>query len=379
MVNQETLQREALAKLEEYVNQPSCTWDKADADAMSLLVARDFAALGMQVTRHEDSRFGATVEATAGDGPNRILLNGHMDTVFPHREWWPFRVEGSVAYGPGVMDMKGGVVVLYYAVREVLRRGLPAGAQLTVLINPDEEIGSDSSHALLESRAKDAFAALFFEPMSPRLEMTRQRKGVLAFEVKCTGQRGHAGSAYLTHASAIQQLCRVVEALYALRDDSRDVSINIGVITGGTAENIIADEASARGEVRFYDPHIRDEMEKKLLEIGARPGIPGTATVITIGETGPAFKADEKCARLFDVAYGIAAAQGREIKAVSCAGAGDIGFVGLTGIAALDGLGIVGTGAHTRDEQADIASLVPNIELAAELIMQLLEHPDAVK
>lgn len=297
------LQKEALAKLEEYVNQPSCTWNKADA--MSLPVACDFAGLGMQVTRHEDEKFGATVEAVAGSGKNRLVLNGHMDTVFPHREWWPFRVEENTAYGPGVMDMKGGVVVLYYAVREVLKRGLPADTQLTVLINPDEEIGSDSSHALLESRAKDAFAALFFEPMSPRLEMTKQRKGVLAFEVKCTGQRGHAGSAYLTNASAIQQLCRVIETLYALRDDSRDLSVNIGVIAGSTAENIIAGEASARGEVRFYDPHIRDEMEKKLLEIGAQPGIPGTTTSVTIGETGPAFKADEKCERLFAIAHAI--------------------------------------------------------------------------
>ena len=378
-MDKELLQKEALAKLEEYVNQPSCTWDKDDADAMSMLVARDFEALGMQVTRHEDEKFGATVEATFGSGKNRLVLNGHMDTVFPHHEWWPFRVEGNTAYGPGVMDMKGGVVVLYYAVREVLKKGLPADTQLTVIINPDEEIGSDSSHALLESRAKDAFAALFFEPMSPDFEMTKQRKGVLAFDVKCTGQRGHAGSAYLTNASAIQQLCEVINKLYTLRDDSRDLSINIGVIDGGVAENIIAGEACARGETRFFDPKLRDEIEQKLLEIGSEPGIPGTTTTITIGETGPAFKADEKCDRLFELAHGIAQKQGREITAVSCAGAGDIGFVGLTGIAALDGFGIIGAGAHTKNENADITSLVPQIELAAELIETLLKNPDAVK
>lgn len=378
-MDRQILQKEALAKLEAYVNQPSCTWDKADADAMGLLVARDFAALGMQVTRHESDRFGATIEATAGSGQNRIVLNGHMDTVFPHREWWPFRLEGDTAYGPGVMDMKGGLVVLYYAVRAVLEKGLPSDAQLTVIVNPDEEIGSDSSHDLLESRAKDAFAALFFEPMRPGLMLTAQRKGVLAFEVTCTGQRGHAGNAYLTNASAIEQLCRVIETLYALRDDSRDLSINIGVVQGGTAENIIAGEAHARGEARFYDPHLRDEIEQRLLEIGAQPGIPGTTTKITIGETGPAFKADDKCKRLFAIAREIASGQGRSIQAVSCAGAGDIGFVGLTGIAALDGLGIVGEGAHTKEERADVTSLVPNIELAAALIEQLLQNPDAVR
>lgn len=369
-----TTQEEALKKLEQYVNLPSGSHDAEDVEAFAGAVCADWEALGMRVVRHP----GGALECAIGEGEDELLLLGHMDTVFPRAEHWPFRLEGDRAYGPGTMDMKGGLLVMYYALREVLP-ALPPHAKIVCVLNADEEIGSSNSHALIEAHAARAFAALSFEPVRPSGAFVAERKGVIAFSVRCTGQRGHAGSAYRSCGSAIQQLCRVVGDLYALRDDARDISLNVGVLQGGVAENIIADEAEARCEVRFYDPAYQDELLAAVERICAQPGVPGTTTALHVGASHPPFKANEKSARLLELAQEIGRAQGREITAESTGGAGDVAYVCASGIAALDGLGVEGFGAHTKDEYAIASSLLRNAHFAADLIKALVQRPDRVR
>ncbi len=372
-----TTQGEAQKKLEQYVNLPSGSHDRADVNAFADAVQADFEALGMEVIRHHDDSVGDTLECRAGTGEHTLLLLGHMDTVFAHAESWPFRLEGDKAFGPGAMDMKGGLLVMYFALKEVLPF-LPRDTKIICVLNADEEIGSQSSHALMEAHAKQAFAALSFEPARPSGALVAQRKGVISFRIHCTGQRGHAGSAYLECGSAIEQICRVVNALYTLRDDARSISINVGRIEGGSRENIIADEANASCELRFFDPGYQEELLTRVREICARPGIKGTTTELYVGASHPPFKANEKSARLLEIMKQIALAQGRCVTAESTGGAGDIAFAGLQGIAALDGLGIAGFHAHAKAEYALMSSLLPNAQLAADLMKSLLQRPEQV-
>lgn len=365
---------EALQKLESYVNMPSGSQDQEGVDAFVRRVQSDFEELGMKVVRGA----GNTLECTAGVGENELLLMGHMDTVFARAENWPFRVEGDRAYGPGCMDMKGGLLVMYYALREIIPQ-IPANARVVCVLNSDEEIGSGASAALIEAHARKAFAALSYEPLRSSGALVSQRKGVISFEICCTGKSGHAGSAYLQGASAIQQLCSVVNDLYTIRDDARDISINIGTIGGGTAKNIIADEARASGEIRFYDPAYTEELLGRLKAICEKPGVTGTHTILKTRASHPPFKANEKSARLLGLAQEIGRKQGRDIPSESTGGAGDIAFAGLQGIASLDGLGIGGEGAHTKDECAYLDSFLPQIELSAALIQRLLENPNCVR
>ena len=369
---------EMLAKLEQYVNLPSGSWDREDVNAFNAQVQRDFEGLGMHVERHDGGDIGDTLVCRYGTGNHKIMLMGHMDTVFPHYEAWKFRVEGERAYGPGVMDMKGGILVMYYALREVLPM-LPDNAQIVCVLNPDEEIGSGTSRQYMLENAKDAVAALSFEPMRPGNIVVSQRKGVISFGIVCTGQRGHAGAAYLTNASAIQQLCNVVNRLYTLRDDEKQVSINVGTIQGGVAENIIAGEASVRAEIRYYEPNMRDGLLEKLKAICDEPGIAGTTTTLELGPSHPPFKANERCRKLLGVVQAQAAKQGRTVEAIASGGASDVAFAAIAGAPAIDCMGLVGEGAHTKEEFADITSFIPNVELAIDVIKELLTNPDSIK
>lgn len=369
---------EMLAKLEQYVNLPSGSWDKDDVNAFNAQVQKDFEGLGMTVERHDGGDIGDTLVCRYGKGPNRIMLMGHMDTVFPHYEAWKFRLEGNRAYGPGTMDMKGGILVMYYALREVLPK-LPEDAQIVCVLNPDEEIGSGTSRQYMLENAREAIAAISFEPMRPGGIVVSQRKGVISFGITCTGQRGHAGAAYLTNASAIQQLCSVVNKLYTMRDDERQVSVNVGTIQGGVAENIIAGEAGVRAEIRYYEPAMYEELVTRLKAICDEPGLKGTTTTLELGPSHPPFKANERCRKLLGVVQAQAARQGRAIEAVASGGASDVAFAAIAGAPAIDCMGLIGEGAHTKEEFADVTSFIPNVELAVNVITELLAHPECVK
>lgn len=374
------LERERIvARLAQYVNLPSGSYDLPGLAAFTAQVESDMCALGFAVTRHSAPGVGDTLECVYGDGEDTLLLLGHMDTVFPRAESQPFcDLGGDEVTGSGVMDMKGGLLIMQTALADVLP-DLPKTARVVCVLNADEEIGSGTSSALIAAWAKKSFACLTFEPMRESGALVRQRKGVISFRVRCTGIRGHAGSAYLRSASAIQQLCAVVGELYALRDDARQISVNVGVISGGTAENVVCDEASALAEVRFYNPAYGEEVLGKLHAICEKPGLPGTATELTVNASHPPFMATEKSLRLLALAQEVAREQGIELPAEDTGGAGDVSFASLAGVAALDGLGLRGFGAHTTKERGVLSSFAQNAKLSAALMRALIDNPDAVR
>ncbi len=365
--------RDILETLEKYVSLPSGTWDKADVTLAAQAIAEDFRALGMQVTLHPGKDMGPVVECIFGHGPKQLMLMGHMDTVFPRAECQPFQIVGDKASGSGVCDMKGGIAVMLHALAEVLPQVDKEKYTIKIILNPDEEVGSPESGEIILNTARQSFAALSFEPSRKGGALTCERKGVTSFAIRCTGVRGHSGANYLQCASAIQELCARINAIYALRDDSRDISVNIGVIKGGTAENVVADEATAHGEFRYYDQSYRQELMDKLTAIVAAPGVPGTTTTLAWGNTHPALKATEKSMALVKIAQEIAAEYGVALTAESTGGAGDISIAGLAGIPVLDGLGLEGGGMHTVHEYSLIHNLPYKIALARRMMLALLK------
>ena len=365
--------KEALETLKKYVSMPSGSWDKEDTAALAKVIAEDFTALGMKVETFPGDKVGPVLECTWGQGPKLLMLMGHMDTVFPHDECQPFRVEGNTAYGSGVSDMKGGIAVMLHALKTVLPQVDPEKYTIKAVLNPDEELGSPESGACILENAKKSFAALSFEPARKGGGLTCERKGVTSFTLNCTGKRGHSGAAYLKCASAIQELCSRITQIYALRDDSRDISVNIGILSGGTAENVVADEAVAHGEFRYYDQSFQQELMDKLTALCALPGVPGTTTKLSFGASHPALKATEKSMALIHRAQEIAAEYGYTITSERSGGAGDIAIAGLAGIPVLDGLGLEGDGMHTTSECGYLDKLPFHITLASRMMLDLLK------
>ncbi len=365
---------EPVQLLKKYVNAASGSYDKADVDAFADLVQADFESLGMKVERNDHPEFGPTLVARYGQGTKQIMLMGHMDTVFPHDECQPFRIEGEKAYGSGVSDMKGGIVVMYSALKKLLPELDTNQFSIAAVLNPDEEIGSSTSYKIIEEEAAKSIAALSFEPRHPGGGLVCERKGVIAFSMRCTGIRGHAGAAYKTSVSAIQELANKIVALYTLRDDDQEISINIGSIEGGTGDNIVAGEAMARGEIRYYDQALQSVLMQKMQQICDEPGLEGSTTTLKFGASHPALKGTPQSFALAEKAKAIGKELGQELKLERSGGASDIAFAGQSGTPVLDGLGLLGSSAHTVDEYACLDQFPFGIELAYRLMKTLIDE-----
>ncbi|MBQ9010096.1 MAG: M20/M25/M40 family metallo-hydrolase [Clostridia bacterium] len=358
-----------LKTLEAYVNQPSGTNDPEDVRKFAEMVAEDFRSLGFSVQLIPGCQYGPKLRAMIGSGDRQLMLMGHMDTVFSHDSYVPFRdIGGGKAMGSGIIDMKGGDVVMLYALKEVLPKLDLRNFRICAFLNPDEEIGSIESRELILETAKQSFAALSFEPCGENGRLTCARKGVTSFRVSCRGIPGHSGAKYLECASAIQALCALITDLYRLRDDAREISFNAGVIRGGTAENVVAAEAECACEFRYFDEKLKEPLMGQIREICAREPVPGVTTSIEFGPSHPAIDLNEKSSVLLDLALSIAKKQGWMRYHQKTGGAGDISIAGQTGIGVLDGLGLIGTGMHTMDETANLESLPQQIALASEMI-----------
>ncbi|MBQ8161240.1 MAG: M20/M25/M40 family metallo-hydrolase [Clostridia bacterium] len=362
-----------LETLKTYIDQPSGSFDREDVRQMAEIIRADFESLGFTTELIEGKVHGPVLRARIGQGP-QLMLMGHMDTVFPRNVYVPYKDLGNgKAMGSGVIDMKGGVVIMLYALKEILPKLDLSRVSLCAVINPDEEVGSPESHDVILGTAKESFAALSFEPSSATGRFTCARKGVTSVRVSCEGKPGHAGAEYTKCFSAIQGLCAQITKLYELRDDTREISFNAGKISGGTAENVVAPSAECACEFRYFDEALKPQLMERIREICAEEPVPGVRTTLTFGASHPAIDLNEKSQKLLDMALAITASQGRSFVHERTGGAGDISIAGQAGIGVLDGLGMLGTGMHTVQETADISSMPQQIEMAARLIPQVIQ------
>ena len=333
---------------------------------------QEFEELGFTVTTVPGDTFGPKLVCDIGRGPKKLMLMGHMDTVFPRAMMTPYteQPDGTIL-GSGIMDMKGGVVVMLYALREVLPELDLDRYSLRVVLNADEEVGSPESHDLILENAKQAFAVLSFEPCGVNGRLTCARKGVTSVEITCTGKPGHAGIMYKSCASAIQALCAQITKLYTLRDDDREISFNAGFISGGTAENVVAPSATCKCEFRYFNQAYKAELTEKIKAIIAEEPVPGAVTTATFGASHPAIDINEKSQALLDIALQLAKEQGLERFHERTGGAGDIAIAGQAGVGVLDGFGIVGGGAHTDKEFCFKDQVLPSVAFAAEMLRRV--------
>lgn len=360
--------------LKKFIDQPSGSLDIADVSAVADMFREEFESLGFTVQKHQGPKYAPSLECTIGTGEKTLMLMGHMDTVFPRNVYVPYTDMGDgTAKGSGISDMKGGIVIMLYALKEALPHIDLSQYTIRAILNPDEEVGSSDSEHLIYESAKNSFAVLSFEPSSYPPRFTCARKGVTSVLISCTGIPGHAGAQYKTCASAIENLCAQLMKLYTIRDDAHDISFNAGLISGGTAENVVAPSASCKCEFRYYDQKYQKILMDKIVELCSEEPVEGCHTTVTFGASHPAIDLNEKSQVLLDMAQAIVREQGREMPHERVGGAGDIAIAGQADVGVLDGLGLPGGKMHTVEEFGVVSMMPQQIELSAKLMMQLCQ------
>lgn len=299
-----------------------------------------------------------------------ILVLSHLDTVHPlgFVERLPFKIEGDRAFGPGIYDMKGGAYLAYHAFRTICADGARPPLGITQLFTSDEEIGSPTSRALIEAEGRKAKYVLVTEPARDGGKIVTGRKGVARFEAFIKGVPAHAGTRPQDGRSAIRELGNVITTLEAMNDVARGVSVNVGVVRGGTKPNVIAEEAYAEIDMRVPTMADADELVAKILGLTSRTeGV----SVRVVGELNrPPYEKSNAGAALYEHAKTLAAGIGFELVDTATGGGSDGNFT-APHTATLDGLGVDGEGAHTHYEQLYISSIEPRARLLYRLFQTL--------
>ena len=316
-----------------------------------------------------DVRFldGDHLQAELDGAGEPLLLLGHADTVWPVGTLaeMPFRVDGDRVSGPGVYDMKACLVLMLEAIRLAGRDR----RALRVFVTADEEMGSRTARPHLEREAKGCAAALIVEPPGASGNLKTSRKGLGRFRISIAGRPSHAGTSLSDGASAIEELAHQILALHKLNDPERGVSVNVGVVSGGTSENVVAAAAEARVDVRVTRREDVARMEEALRSL--EPVVAGTRLELGGGWTRPPLERSEGSARLFARAREYGRELGLDLAEESSGGGSDGNLVGATGVPVLDGLGVEGGGAHAPNEHV----LLDSLPVRSELLSRLLIDP----
>ncbi len=362
-----------LALLKRLVELESPSTDKKSVDRVGKVFAEELEACGAKVSELPSERFGNHLRATLGDLPpeGQILILGHLDTVWElgTLQELPFRIEDGIAHGPGTFDMKGGLVQLVFALRVLSEAGrAPTG--VTALVNSDEEVGSLSSRPHIEEEARRSRVALVLEPsLPPNGKLKTFRKGGGVFRLHVKGREAHAGLDPEKGLSAIEELARQIRSLHELTDLDRGITVNVGLVRGGTRSNVIAGDAHAEIDVRVSTVADAREMEEKILNVrplleGAEVDVKGSIDRLPL-ERSPAVVA------LYQKARSLASEIGFELEEGSAGGGSDGNITAGLGVPTLDGLGAVGDGAHARNEHLVIDELPRRAALLARLLETL--------
>lgn len=353
---------EPLTLLRELVEIESPTYSSGVRDVAARM-ADELETLGGRVRILDGDHVVAELDG-AGEP---VLLLGHTDTVWElgTLETMPFRIEDGVAFGPGVYDMKGCLILML----EAIRTARPGRRALRVFLTADEEVGSRTAREPMADAARGVAAAFVVEPPTANGNLKTSRKGLGRFHVAITGKPAHAGTSLAEGASAVEELAHQILRLHALTDNDAGVSVNVGVIHGGTRENVVAAYADARLDVRVSQRADLERLERILHSL--EPVVAGTSIEVDGDWTRPPLERSERGARLFARAQEVGRELGLDLKEASSGGGSDGNLVGALGIPVLDGLGAEGKGAHAHDEQIKLDAL----PVRAALLARLLEDP----
>jgi glutamate carboxypeptidase len=350
------------------VRQESQSEDRSAVNAtgaMVELIARD---LGGRIKRNKQKDFGDVIELRFG--PSRssrkpVLLLGHLDTVWPlgTLKTMPWREEDGRYWGPGVLDMKAGVIMALTAV-SILRQ-LQLARPVTLLLNSEEEVGSPVSRTITERLALQSEAVFVLEP-AQGLAYKTARKGVGQYNVQVTGVGAHSGVDFEKGHSAILELAKLVQTISNFTKLDRKLTVNCGVIAGGTRSNVVASQAHAEVDVRIAKASDAAYVEKLFRSL--KVSDPQCKLTITGGTNRPPMERKAGTIALFKRARGLAAELGFELDEAATGGGSDGNFTAALGVPTLDGMGAVGAGAHAAHESVVIEHLVPRTALLAAMI-----------
>ncbi|HUE99922.1 MAG TPA: M20 family metallopeptidase [Anaerolineales bacterium] len=358
------------------VETESPSHDKTAVDRVGAIVAEEARKLGAQIEiipnketgDHVLARFHPSRETVSLPPSAPVLLLCHMDTVFPLGtiNKIPFREADGKLFGPGTLDMKAGIVIALAAMEEAQRSGL--NRLVTLLCTSDEEIGSHTSREPIEQLAKESALVLVLEGGLIDGGLKTWRKGVGEFQVRTRGRAAHSGGDHEKGRNAIEEMAHQVIAIQKLTDYSRQTTLNVGVIQGGTVSNVVPEEAFMQVDVRVMQPGEWERLESEMSKL--KPVLDGTTLEITGGLNRPPMPLDETMKATFEKARSIAAQIGMELKAGGTGGASDANFVAPLAIPVLDGLGAIGEGYHSEREYIFAESL----EERAKLVVALLKN-----
>ena len=299
-------------------------------------------------------------------GVRQVLITGHMDTVFPHDtafNW--YREDDERAYGPGVIDMKGGLVTGIFAMKALDAAGLLEKIPITFVFNSDEEIGSPYSRALIEREARESAFAFVLEAGGLNGEIVTGRKGNMSIRLDVTGKAGHAAVAPPDKGSAILALAHHTIAIEALNAPGQGITANVGKVEGGIGYNTVPGEASAAVDFRF--PNAGDEaaLKSAIASIAAEPRVPNTRTEYRILSGRPAMPERREHFRLFDAIREIARGLDVRVQSEFRYGVSDANLIAAQGTPVIDGLGPAGARDHSEDEYMIKSSLAARTRLFA--------------
>ena len=357
------------------VETESPSHDKAAVDHVGAIVAEEARKLGGQVEiipnvetgDHVVARF-PSLSGRGARGKGGILLLCHMDTVFPLGtvQKTPFREEGDKVLGPGTLDMKAGIVISLSAIAEAQKQGLDRPIML--LCTSDEEIGSHTSREHIERLAKESALVLVMEGALLDGSLKTWRKGVGEFIVKTRGRAAHSGGDHQAGRNAIEEMAHQVIAIQKLTDYSKQTTLNVGVIHGGTVSNVVPEEANIEVDVRVMQPGEWERLEVEMQKL--KPVLDGTSIEVTGGLNRPPMPFDDTMKATFEKAKSIAEGIGMNLTAGGTGGASDANFVAPLGIPVLDGMGAVGEGYHSEREYI----FTDSMEQKAKLVASLIHH-----
>lgn len=344
---------------------------KAAVDRVGAIVAREAEKLGAQIEIISSQETGDHVLArfsggATGQGKKPILLLCHMDTVFPLGtiSRFPYREADGKIHGPGTLDMKSGIVISLAAIELALQKGLSRPVHL--LCTSDEETGSHTSRAAIESLAQGSELVLVLESAMPNGALKTWRKGVGQFQVKAKGRAAHAGGDHKMGRNAIEEIAHQVLAVQKLTDYSRHTTLNVGVIRGGTVTNVVPEEAVIDVDVRVMQPGEWERLEAEMRNL--KPVLDGTSLEVCGSLNRPPMPFDDTMKATFEKVKSIAARLDMVLKAGGTGGGSDANFVAPLGIPVLDGLGAVGEGHHSEREYILADSLSERTKLLSALL-----------
>ncbi len=362
-----------LETLKDIVELESPSHDKAAIDKLVDYIAQVCQAKGMksQVVSLADRGNHLIVKYGEDSAAVKLLILCHIDTVWPLGtiKEIPFKNENGILTGPGVFDMKVGVMQSIYALENAIGRKKLSGKQVKILFTSDEEIGSTTSREMIENAARESKCVLVLEPsVPPEGSLKTFRKGVGSFSLDITGRPSHAGGDPEKGISAITELAHQVLYLQGLADKDQGTTVNVGVVSGGTRSNVIPAKAVAKIDVRVQTLAEGERITRDILS--TKPFLKDAVVIATGGINRPPMLRTEKTVEKFKLAQRIAAELGFELTEASTGGGSDGNFTAALGIPTIDGLGAVGAGGHAYDEHA----FVKNIPDRTALLVRLLEE-----